>query len=81
MSGRAFHHSRRAFVGGSDARLGSNEEALLGLWREMRGEAGPPDYSDNLVIQLGVATEPQSALVRANDGRGHQAFHLKSTRR
>ena len=51
--------NRRAFIGGSDARIimGNNEEALLGLWREKRGEAEPPDYSGNLIVQLGLATE------------------------
>jgi predicted phage-related endonuclease len=50
---------RRSFVGGSDARIimGNDEDALLRLWREKRGEAEPPDYSDNLLVQLGVATE------------------------
>ena len=28
------------------------------LWQEKRGEAEPPDYSDNLLVQLGLATEP-----------------------
>jgi predicted phage-related endonuclease len=52
--------ARRAFIGGSDARIimGSDEAALLRLWQEKRGEAEPPDYSDNLVVQLGVAIEP-----------------------
>jgi predicted phage-related endonuclease len=52
--------NRRAFIGGSDARIimGSDEAALVRLWREKRGEAEPPDYSDNLLVQLGVATEP-----------------------
>jgi predicted phage-related endonuclease len=27
------------------------------LWREKRGEAEPPDYSTNLIVQLGLATE------------------------
>src|ERR1700720_2310772 len=51
---------RRYFIGGSDARLimGTDEAALVRLWREKRGEAEPPDYSDNLIVQLGVATEP-----------------------
>jgi predicted phage-related endonuclease len=51
---------RRSFVGGSDARIimGDDEAALLRLWREKRGEAEPPDYSDNLLVQLGLATEP-----------------------
>jgi predicted phage-related endonuclease len=51
---------RRYFIGGSDARIimGADEIALVRLWREKRGEAEPPDYSDNLIVQLGVATEP-----------------------
>jgi predicted phage-related endonuclease len=50
---------RRAFIGGSDARviMGNDEAALVRLWREKRGEEEAPDYSDNLIVQLGVATE------------------------
>jgi putative phage-type endonuclease len=50
---------RRRFIGGSDARIimGADREALLRLWREKRGEAEPQDYSGNLIVQLGVATE------------------------
>src|SRR5262249_25243784 len=50
---------RRTFIGGSDARIimGSNEAALIQLWREKRGEAEPEDLSGNLVVQLGAATE------------------------
>jgi putative phage-type endonuclease len=50
---------RRTFVGGSDARIimGSDEAALIQLWREKRGEAEPEDLSGNLVVQLGAATE------------------------
>ena len=50
---------RRAFIGGSDARIimGSDEAALIRLWREKRGEAEPEDLSGNLIVQLGVATE------------------------
>src|ERR1700747_3308127 len=53
------HVNRRVFVGGSDARIimGDDEAALVRLWREKRGEAEPPDYSGNLIVQLGVATE------------------------
>ena len=52
--------NRRYFIGGSDARIimGTDETALVRLWREKRGEVEPPDYSDNLIVQLGVATEP-----------------------
>jgi predicted phage-related endonuclease len=54
------HINRRAFIGGSDARIimGNDEAALVRLWREKRGEAEPPDYSGNLLVQLGIATEP-----------------------
>jgi predicted phage-related endonuclease len=50
---------RRAFIGGSDARIimGDDEAALLRLWREKRGEAEPEDLSGNLIVQLGTATE------------------------
>jgi hypothetical protein len=50
---------RREFIGGSDARtiMGSDEAALLHLWREKRGEAEPEDFSDNLLVQLGSVTE------------------------
>src|SRR2546427_1123865 len=60
VTGLSASFQRRAFIGGSDARvvMGDNEELLLRLWREKRGEAEPPDYSDNLTVQLGVATEP-----------------------
>jgi predicted phage-related endonuclease len=53
------HVSRRAFIGGSDARIimGDDEAALLRLWREKRGEAEPEDLSGNLIVQLGSATE------------------------
>ena len=53
------YESRRSFIGGSDARIvmGSDEAALVRLWREKRGEADPEDLSGNLIVQLGSATE------------------------
>jgi hypothetical protein len=50
---------RRYFIGGSDARtiMGTDEAALIRLWREKRGEVEPEDLSGNLVVQLGLATE------------------------
>jgi predicted phage-related endonuclease len=50
---------RRYFVGGSDARIimGNDEAALIRLWREKRRESEPEDLSNNLVVQLGLATE------------------------
>jgi hypothetical protein len=56
---RAGLSNRRSFIGGSDARIimGADEPALLRLWREKRGEVEPQDFSGNLIVQLGVATE------------------------
>jgi len=53
------HQQRRSFIGGSDARIimGRDEDALLRLWREKRGEIEPEDLSVNLVVQLGTVTE------------------------
>jgi predicted phage-related endonuclease len=50
---------RRNFIGGSDARviMGDDDAALIRLWQEKRGEVEPQDYSDNLIVQLGLATE------------------------
>jgi predicted phage-related endonuclease len=55
---------RRSFIGGSDARIimGADEDALIRLWREKRGEAEPEDLSGNLVVQLGVVTEDLNRL-------------------
>jgi predicted phage-related endonuclease len=55
---KPFEH-RRSFIGGTDARIimGSDEAALVRLWREKRGEADPEDLSGNLIVQLGAATE------------------------
>src|SRR6476660_8972077 len=57
-SGRS-HPDRRAFIGGSDARIimGGDEASLVRLWREKRGEAEPEDLSGNLIVQLGLVTE------------------------
>jgi predicted phage-related endonuclease len=53
------NENRRHFIGGSDARIimGNDEESLLQLWREKRGETEPPDYSRNLLVQLGLTIE------------------------
>jgi predicted phage-related endonuclease len=59
MSQRAIPVDRCYFIGGSDARIimGDDEEALVRLWREKRGEVEPEDLSCNLVVQLGAVTE------------------------
>lgn len=64
--------NRRLFIGGSDARIimGNDEEALLRLWREKRGEAQPEDLSGNLLVQLGRATEELNrSWYERNSGR------------
>ena len=50
---------RCSYIGGSDARtiMGHDEEALIRLWQEKRGEIEPEDLSTNLVVQFGVVTE------------------------
>ena len=52
--------ARRSFIGGSDARImmGADEGAPFPLWREKRGEVEPEDLSGNLIVQLGLLTEP-----------------------
>ena len=63
---------RRFFVGGSDARviMGNDEEGLIRLWREKRGEGAPEDLSGNLIVQLGTATEELNrSWYQRNTGR------------
>jgi predicted phage-related endonuclease len=57
--GSANSLGRRSFIGGSDARviMGTDETALLRLWKEKRGEIEPEDLSANLIVQLGLVTE------------------------
>src|SRR5262245_44619292 len=38
--------------------MGNDGTALQRLWQEKRGEVAPEDLSGNLLIQLGLATEP-----------------------
>jgi hypothetical protein len=51
--------NRGSYIGGSDARivLGKDENALIQLWKEKRGEIEPEDLSGNLLVQFGCATE------------------------
>jgi predicted phage-related endonuclease len=52
-------NDRRHFIGGSDARviMGDDQDKLIRLWHEKRGEVAPEDLSDNLIVQLGTITE------------------------
>src|SRR5262245_5570925 len=71
LNTRARPH-RRWFIGGSDARIimGSDEAALLRLWREKRGEVASEDLSGNLLVQLGAATEELNRIwYERNTGR------------
>ena len=49
---------RRSFIGGSDARIvmGTDQAALLQLWREKRGEAEPED----LILWSSSGEQPKS---------------------
>jgi predicted phage-related endonuclease len=60
MADHVLAGNRRQFIGGSDARIimGKDEADLIRLWREKRGELEPEDLSGNLVVQLGIVTEP-----------------------
>ena len=51
---------RKLGIGGSDANIimGGDEEKILRLWREKRGEQESEDLSDVLMVQMGVWTEP-----------------------
>jgi predicted phage-related endonuclease len=63
---------RQYFVGGSDARviMGGDEDALIRLWQEKRGEAQPVDLSGELTVQLGRVTEPLNlAWYERNSGQ------------
>jgi hypothetical protein len=44
-------------INGSRASAYPGEAALVGLWREKRGEVEPKDLSGNLIVQLGSVTE------------------------
>ena len=50
--------------------MGDDEAALLRLWREKRGEVDPEDLSGNLIVQLGLATEKEDALVPSQHWAG-----------
>ena len=55
--------TRKDWIGGSDANtiMSGNEERILKLWREKRGEYDGDDLSDVLAVQMGSFTEPFNA--------------------
>ena len=59
-----WHAERRKGLGGSDATIvmGGDEEKILRLWREKRGEVEPEDLSHVLPVQMGAFTEPLNLL-------------------
>jgi len=69
--------NHRYFIGRSDARIimGDDEAALLRLRREKRGEVEPEDLPGNLVVQLGVVTDPEEAR-RAPDHANPASTYL-----
>jgi predicted phage-related endonuclease len=70
---------RRCFVGGSDARIimGHDEDALIRLWREKRGEIEPEDLSRNLIVQFGVVTEDLNRRWFEHE-TGRQLAHIQT---
>jgi len=55
----AWHAARRTGIGGSDANviMGGDDERLIKLWREKRGEVEPEDLSGILPVIMGEYTE------------------------
>ncbi|MDT4743670.1 YqaJ viral recombinase family protein [Bradyrhizobium sp. WYCCWR 12699] len=74
----SFASDRRAFIGGSDARIimADDEAALLRLWQEKRGEIEPLDLSGDLLVQLGNATEPLNRYWYEKN-TGHTVRHVQ----
>ena len=73
---------RQYFIGGSDARIimGGDEDALIRLWQEKRGEAEPADLSGELIVQLGLVTEELNrAWYERNSG--HRVRHRQARKR
>jgi predicted phage-related endonuclease len=69
---------RRFFIGGSDARtvMGTDETALLLLWREKRSGVQPEDLSGNLIVQLGLVS---GDINRRCYDLGHQGYPAVGT--
>jgi predicted phage-related endonuclease len=59
MKSVEWHLERRKGIGASDANIlvAGDDEAILSLWREKRGEGEAEDLSWVLPVQIGIATE------------------------
>ncbi len=59
--------NRRIYIGGSDAKIimSADEQALIRLWREKRGEIEPEDLSGNHRPARQRHRGPEQDLVRA----------------
>lgn len=55
---QSFALERRSLIGGSDARIimDDDQDKLVRLWREKRGEIAPQDLGNDLIVQLGSIT-------------------------
>ena len=55
----AWHAARRTGIGGSDANviMAGDDERLIKLWREKRGQVEPEDLSGTLPVIMGEYTE------------------------
>ncbi len=83
--------NRRAFIGGSDARIimSPDEAALIQLWKEKRGEAEPESQSRNLIVQLDIREQLCAVAQASADKRRYSpiprgwvgSFALVSRRR
>lgn len=77
--------ARLSCLGGSDANtiMSGDEERILALWQEKRGEREPEDLSDNLAVIMGSFTEPLNAawfekqMGLKVDRRGEVAQHAE----
>jgi predicted phage-related endonuclease len=55
--------ARLSCLGGSDANtiMSGDDERIINLWHEKRGDREPDDLSDNLAVIMGSFTEPLNA--------------------
>lgn len=56
---KEWHERRRNGIGGSDANIimSGNDDKIIRLWREKRGEIEPEDMSGEIPVLMGIITE------------------------